>query len=96
MGSLRVWALLSPMAEHPPPSGPRLSRLRAWWKSADSSLTVHRWLLWLWVVLAIPSVLWWSNSVAWLVIVSVYANIAGHWAAVQSAVVEKKQEEAHE
>lgn len=71
-------------------------RLRRWWQSADSSLSVHRWLLRLWIVLAIPSVLWWRSSVAWLVVVSVYANIAGHWAAVQAAVVEKRQEQAAE
>lgn len=28
----------------------------------------------IWVVLAIPSVLWWKNSVTWVILISLYAN----------------------
>lgn len=28
----------------------------------------------LWVVLAIPSILWWKNSILWVITISLYAN----------------------
>lgn len=31
-----------------------------------------------WCGLAIPSVLWWKNSVLWVILISIYANIVGH------------------
>jgi hypothetical protein len=49
---------------------------------------LHAVLTWAWVVLAVPSILWWSHSVPWLVLVSVYANVAGHWGAWQGARAE--------
>jgi hypothetical protein len=38
-----------------------------------------------WALLLIPSVLWWQESVPWLVIMSVWANLASHWGAFQAA-----------
>jgi hypothetical protein len=38
-----------------------------------------------WLLLAIPSILWWSQSIAWLVFMSVWANIAASAAAWQAA-----------
>ncbi|HAT7687540.1 hypothetical protein KZ804_02490 [Enterobacter cloacae] len=32
----------------------------------------------IWFILAIPSVIWWKNSVLWVIIISIYANIVGH------------------
>jgi len=43
----------------------------------------------LWVLLLIPSVLWWKDSVPWLVIISVYANVSGHFAAYEAARQER-------
>jgi hypothetical protein len=34
----------------------------------------------LWVVLMGPSLLWWKESIPWLVAMSVWANVAGHFA----------------
>lgn len=34
-----------------------------------------------WFLLIAPSVLWWRYFVPWLVIMSAWANFAGHWAA---------------
>jgi hypothetical protein len=48
--------------------------------------TLHLVLTLLWLALAVPSVLWWKDSIPWLVMVSVYANAAGHWAAYEAAV----------
>lgn len=46
-----------------------------------------------WLVMAIPSMLFWKNSVAYLVMLSVYAVVTGHWSSWQAARVEVKQDE---
>jgi len=54
---------------------------------------VNGWLAVLWLVAAPPICIWWSSSVPFLVFVSVYAVVTGHWAAWQAARVEVRQEE---
>lgn len=49
---------------------------------------IHAFLTVLWLVLAIPAVLSWRNSVPFLVFVSVYANFVGHWSSWQAARAE--------
>ena len=46
----------------------------------------------IWLILSIPAMMWWRNSVAFLVFVSVYANVAGHVSAWQAARAEKATE----
>lgn len=46
---------------------------------------VHFWLTIAWAVALVPSVVWWKNSIPWLVFMSVWANLAGHWASYQAA-----------
>lgn len=41
-----------------------------------------------WLLLTIPSMIWWRNSIAYLVFLSVYAVVASHWAAWQGARAE--------
>jgi hypothetical protein len=43
----------------------------------------------LWLVLSVPAMVWWRNSVTFLVFVSVYANVAGHVAAWQGSRAER-------
>lgn len=50
------------------------------------------WATVLWLVLVIPSLLLWKKSVPWLVFMSVWANVAGHFSAWQAARVEANQE----
>lgn len=38
-----------------------------------------------WLLLAIPSIIWWSQSIAWLVFMSVWANVAASAATWQAA-----------
>jgi hypothetical protein len=38
----------------------------------------------------IPSLIWWRESVPWLVIMSVWANVAGHWSSWQASRAERK------
>lgn len=40
-----------------------------------------------WLILIVPSVLWWKESIAWIVIMSAWANFAGHGAGLVSAIL---------
>lgn len=42
-----------------------------------------------WLALGVPSLLWWRTSVIWLVAMSWWANVAGHWAAWAGARAEE-------
>ncbi len=42
----------------------------------------------LWLLLVVPTVVWWRNSVPWLAIMSVWANFAGHFGSWQGARAE--------
>jgi hypothetical protein len=46
-----------------------------------------------WLLLVIPSVTIWKESVPWLVFMSVWANVAGHAAGWISAIGNKHQED---
>jgi hypothetical protein len=56
-----------------------------------AALTVG-WLLFAVPVLVMPG---WKESVALLVFISIYANVAGHFAAWQSTRTEEKQDAQH-
>jgi hypothetical protein len=49
-----------------------------------------------WVILAIPSVLWWKNSVLWVIIISIYANVVGHLSGYTAARADEAAEEGNE
>lgn len=49
---------------------------------------VHAALTAAWLVIAVPAVVWWRDSVPFLVFVSVYANFVGHWSSWQAARAE--------
>ncbi len=49
------------------------------WKRIHWTLTV------LWALLLIPTLIWWKESVLWVALMSLYANVAGHWAAAQAS-----------
>jgi len=53
----------------------------------------HAAMVIVWVLLIIPSLLFWSNAVAWVVLMSLWANIAAHWSAWQAARTEVKEDE---
>lgn len=50
---------------------------------------LHAALTVLWVILAIPGVLLWRESVPFLVGVSIYANFVGHFSSWQAARAEE-------
>ncbi|HBU7564703.1 TPA: hypothetical protein MC761_001228 [Enterobacter cloacae] len=46
----------------------------------------------IWFTLAIPSVIWWKNSVLWVIIISIYANIVGHLSGYSAACADQAAE----
>ena len=55
---------------------------------------LHGWLTVAWFVAAIPICIYLYDSVPFLVFISVYAVVTGHWSSWQAARVEEKQDEA--
>lgn len=51
---------------------------------------VHRAVAVLWLLLAAPTLLWWSHSILWVAFMSLYANVASHWAAAEAAEAGEK------
>lgn len=54
---------------------------------------VHLALTFTWALLAIPTMLWWRESVLWVACMSLWANVAAHWAAFQAAHAEEAQKD---
>jgi hypothetical protein len=50
---------------------------------------IHGGLATLWIILIIPTMMWWHDSILWVLLISIYANIVGHWSAYQAAHAEK-------
>jgi hypothetical protein len=49
---------------------------------------VHIGLTIFWALAAIPTLLWWRDSILWVAFMSLWANVASHWAAYQASRVE--------
>lgn len=47
----------------------------------------------LWVILLVPTLVWWKNSILWVAVMSVWANVAAHWSAYQGARAEERSDE---
>jgi hypothetical protein len=56
--------------------------------------TIHTVLTLVWAVLALPTLFWWRESVMWVALMSLWANIASHWAAREAAKANESQQEA--
>jgi hypothetical protein len=44
-----------------------------------------------WVLLLIPTLLWWKESILWVAGMSLYANVSSHWSAYEASRAEEKQ-----
>ena len=44
----------------------------------------HKYLIWFWVLMIVPTLLWWKQSVLWVAIMSLYANIEASAAAQEA------------
>lgn len=62
--------------------------------TAQSLVKAHKWLTILWfVMMPISLATGWVFSLAFISIISIYANFAGHFASWQAARTEVKQDE---
>jgi len=55
----------------------------------------HLALTGVWILLIIPTMLWWSTSILWILLISLYANIIGHssaWQAVRAEMAIKEKD----
>ncbi len=50
----------------------------------------------MWVGLAIPSLIWWKDSVLWVILISIYANIVGHLSGYSAARADQVAEESED
>ncbi|WP_040247249.1 hypothetical protein [Klebsiella pneumoniae] len=50
----------------------------------------------MWVGLAIPSLIWWKDSVLWAILISIYANIVGHLSGYSAARADQAAEESED
>ncbi|QOE99847.1 hypothetical protein [Klebsiella pneumoniae] len=50
----------------------------------------------MWVGLAIPSLIWWKDSVLWVILISIYANIVGHLSGYSAARADQAAEEGED
>lgn len=60
--------------------------------SPKTDRKIHFIALWIWLALVIPTLLWWSESIKWLVFMSIYACIMGHYSSWQAAKAEHRIE----
>lgn len=68
-----------------------MNRLRiAWrWVAANN----HRLQAYAWMVLAIPTLLWWKDSILWVGLMSLYANIESSFSAHDYDRAERERKE---
>ncbi|HCA5641744.1 hypothetical protein [Klebsiella pneumoniae] len=50
----------------------------------------------MWVGLAIPSLIWWKDSVLWVILISIYANIVGHLSGYSAERADQAAEESED
>lgn len=70
-----------------------LSKARELLHDPKFTTEFHKWATIIWILLLVPSVLWWNQAILWIVLMSVWANIGSHWAAYQASRAELKQDE---
>lgn len=53
---------------------------------------MHYTLCVVWFLITIPTILWWPNSILWVIFVSHWANAWLHWDAAKSHLAAKAEE----
>jgi hypothetical protein len=46
-----------------------------------------------WLLLTIPALIWWKESILYVILLSQWANLASHWSGFQAAHAEKRVKE---
>lgn len=74
-----------------------MNAARSLWASIPgdprSMQRLHGWATVLWLAAAAPIMVWLAESVAFIVFISVYAVVTGHWSSWQASRVEVRQDE---
>ncbi|MFF8544836.1 hypothetical protein ACF060_31620 [Streptomyces werraensis] len=60
----------------------------------QQSAVAHYSLAGVWVLLLIPTLIWWKNSVLWVAGMSLYANFVGHLSAAKASRAEQEAEKS--
>lgn len=60
----------------------------------EREVKIHKWMTYMWLAAAAPICLLLSDSVPFLVFISVYAVVAAHWGAYQAARAEVNSPDA--
>ncbi len=68
-----------------------MSRLETCATFARSS-RFHLLMMLVWVALVVPTMIWWADSILWVLLISIYANFVGHFGAYQAARTEEVME----
>lgn len=55
--------------------------------------TINFWFTVFWLGLIAPTLIWWRDSVLWVAILSIWANVISHYTAYLSARVEVREED---
>lgn len=66
-----------------------------WWLmkvTASQMKKFHLVMMTLWIILLIPSVIWWKDSILWVIFLSIYANFVGHLSGYSGARAERANE----
>jgi hypothetical protein len=58
----------------------------------STTVRMHKYLTIVWGGLAVPTILFWRESIVWVVFMSLYANFVGHWSAYTAAKAERQAE----
>jgi hypothetical protein len=61
-----------------------------------SDRQVHLFAAIVWVLLIIPTLIWWRDSILWVAFMSLYAIVVSHWSAYEAAKAKDIAEEAIE
>lgn len=65
--------------------------LKKWFLEPEYSVRLHAWATVLWFGLGTPAtLLWLSDSVAWVSWMSLYAIVVAHWSTFQASRAEKR------
>jgi TM2 domain-containing membrane protein YozV len=57
----------------------------AWADDPERLRTFHGWATLAWAGIGVPLTLLWPHSVMWVALMSVWANVVGHWGAWQAS-----------
>lgn len=71
-----------------------MKTIHNWFTEPKYASKIHKYALFGWLVLSIPIAILLSNSIPFIVFLSVYAIVVSHWSSWQAVRTELKQDDA--